>query len=182
MLPPRNFAFTRRRPWPGARPATGCCFLSIVSPPLDVAQELLPATTARCSVHGGCCLLHVYSDIFYAFNDIDDSTTARFRAELGLKIRRARRSADLTQRGLAGILGIDQPQISKWERARSIPTLLQLVAVALACGQRPEMMVEGIIAPTREQLSLRLDPETSRLLYEVTTLVVRGAGETRQPR
>jgi hypothetical protein len=61
-----------------------------------------------------------------------------------------------------------------------MPNVLQLVAVALACRQRPEVLIEGIIAPTREQLGLGLDAETSRLLYEITSLVVRGVGETRR--
>ena len=62
---------------------------------------------------------------------------------------------------------------------KALPSLSQLIVIALACRKRPESLIEGIIAPTREQLGLRLDAETSRLLYEITSLVARGAATNR---
>lgn len=121
--------------------------------------------------------LHGYKDIFYALTNMDDNAIERFRVELGQNLRRARRQVDLTQQVMGRSLGVDQPQISKWERGKGLPSLLQLVAIALVCRKRPETLIEGIIAPTREQLLLGLDAQTSRLLYEITSLVARGAAD-----
>ena len=106
---------------------------------------------------------------------MEASLERKLRVELGSNLRRARREAELTQGKLADMLGVDQPQISKWEGGRTLPTILQLIDLAIACRRRPETLIEGLVAPTREQLSLALDASTSALLYEVTR---RLAGKT----
>ena len=111
---------------------------------------------------------------------MDAATEAFFRAEVARNIRRARRDALLTQEALASALRTDQPQISRWENAKALPTLLQIADIAIACRRRPEALLENIVAPTREQLALRIARANS-LLYELTELADSGAGQTVVP-
>ena len=63
--------------------------------------------------------------------------------ELKDRIRRMRLARGLTQNDLAARTGISQPQISEYERGRSIPGAEYLVRVARLFGVTAEWLVEG---------------------------------------
>ena len=104
---------------------------------------------------------------------MDTETLGKFRVQLGKNIAHARHVASLKQDVLAVILHVDQPQISKWECGWKLPSLEQTVDIAIACGKRPETLIEGIVAPTREQLAARLGERENTLLYELTSLIAQ---------
>ncbi len=103
---------------------------------------------------------------------MNEETEGRFRDELGKKIRRARRAAELRQGDVATALGVDQGRVSLWENGKVVPGVLQLVDIALACRTRPEALIEGIVAPSLEQQRLKLDARSLELLNELTALIV----------
>lgn len=57
------------------------------------------------------------------------------RSTFAANLRAARRNADLTQRQLADLLGVDPIQVSRWERGASRPQDNHIVALC-ACLKR----------------------------------------------
>ncbi len=53
---------------------------------------------------------------------------------LGKKICRLRKQANMTQRELAGLLGISEPAVCKWETDSSMPDIMLLTPLARALG------------------------------------------------
>lgn len=118
---------------------------------------------------------------FFMLIAVDDAMAEKFKVEVGKNIRRARQNATLRQEDLAEALHVDQGRISLWENGKALPGLLQLAGIALTCRRRPEALIEGIVAPSFEQLGLRMDARSSELLYEIAALIVdRGAPEESQ--
>lgn len=69
-------------------------------------------------------------------------------AELGERIRRARKQANLTQMQLAAIIGSDQTMVSVWEKARGRrPSPAMLAKIEGACGISPGALSEGLDLP-----------------------------------
>lgn len=67
----------------------------------------------------------------------------------GQRLLIARQSAGLTQKALAGVLGIAQNQISVWEAGTSGPKRDRLPAVASAVKSTMEWLLEGRGKPPR---------------------------------
>src|SRR5215210_5990817 len=67
-------------------------------------------------------------------------------------VRRARRAADLSQRGLAARLGVSQSTVARWETGQSSPTLSLVEQMLALSGLRLEMTdADGVsVAPMRE--------------------------------
>lgn len=77
-------------------------------------------------------------------------------------IRELRRSAGLSQRGLARLAATSQPAIARYESGAAVPGWETLQRLAAACGRRLRLEVE--IAPDPEDVELaegllRLAPE-----------------------
>lgn len=62
---------------------------------------------------------------------------------LGGRIRKARGHAGLTQLQLAGRIGADRIQVSKWERGRNEPTLRYLRRISETTGVSVQELVGG---------------------------------------
>lgn len=54
--------------------------------------------------------------------------------EPGDEIRKARKLAKMKQEDLAREVGVSRPQVSKWERGKAIPDILQWRAIGRATG------------------------------------------------
>jgi transcriptional regulator with XRE-family HTH domain len=96
---------------------------------------------------------------------VNDSAACR---EIGARIRSARGKAKLRQVDIAAALeDIDPGQISRWERGRSAPSVLQLLRIGERCNVRPETLIEGIVEPTWEQLTTGLDADAAAIVYDL---------------
>lgn len=91
--------------------------------------------------------------------------------KIGGAMRTAREAAERTQRAVAEEIKTKQPQISRWEKGKSNFGVVQLLKYAEACRVRPERLVEGIIAPTVEQMRLELDPVAGGLVTGLVELL-----------
>lgn len=54
---------------------------------------------------------------------------------LGERIRRARMDRGWQQEDLARVVGVSRPQVSKWERNKAIPDIIEAVAIAEHTGK-----------------------------------------------
>lgn len=104
---------------------------------------------------------------------VDDSEICQ---TIGERIRSARGKAKLTQRQVAAALGgIDPGQVSRWERGKAAPTVLQLLRIGGRCNARPETFIEGLVEPTWEQLTHGLDSDAQAIVYDLAkALQTRG--------
>jgi transcriptional regulator with XRE-family HTH domain len=84
---------------------------------------------------------------------------------LGVKIRKARKDAGLSQSQLAGQIGAHFTSVSDWERGRNVPSTRYVLALAEATGKDPEYFFEQ-----RED-----DDEADRELGRRMRAVVRDA-------
>lgn len=69
--------------------------------------------------------------------------TDRFYAELGLRLRRARTAAGLTQAELAERVGMSRAAVANIERGHQRVAAHQLVALAAAVGAEPAILLTG---------------------------------------
>lgn len=96
---------------------------------------------------------------------VDETAVCR---EIGQRIRSARGKAKLTQKAVAAALDdIDPGQISRWERGKAAPSVLQLLRIGVRCNVRPETFIEGLVEPTWEQLTTGLDTQAAALVYDL---------------
>lgn len=58
----------------------------------------------------------------------------RLGGSIGERIAQLRKEADMTQAGLAELLGVDKTAVSHWETGASRPDLSRVMAVADALG------------------------------------------------
>lgn len=85
-------------------------------------------------------------------------------------VRRARRTADLSQRDLAAALGVSQSMVARWETGRSVPCLALLARLLRLAGLRLVVEVAGAgedapapevggeaVAPTRNEVGGTVD-------------------------
>jgi transcriptional regulator with XRE-family HTH domain len=94
------------------------------------------------------------------------------RKEIGARLRSARGKAKLTQKTVATALGdIDPGQISRWERGKSAPSVLQLLHMGARCNARPETFIEGLVEPTWEQLTNGLDGPAQAIVYDLAKVL-----------
>lgn len=93
------------------------------------------------------------------------------RQLMGERMRRARTQRKLTQLQVAHALEIDKGQISRWERGKSAPSVMQLLHLARCCGTRPETIIEGLVEPTWEQLAHGLDGQARAAIYDLAKLL-----------
>lgn len=93
------------------------------------------------------------------------------RQLMGERIRRARTQRKLTQLQVAHALKIDKGQISRWERGKNAPSVMQLLHLASYCGTRPETFIEGLVEPTWEQLAHGLDGQAQAVIYDLAKLL-----------
>lgn len=70
-------------------------------------------------------------------------------ATFGERLRLAREAAGLTQERLADLLGVDQVQISKWERGNTQPRMDRLQRIGAAVGYLDWLLTGEGKAPTR---------------------------------
>lgn len=107
---------------------------------------------------------------------------ALYKEQLGALIRERRLALDLTQRGLADKIGIQEPQtVSRWERGENAPIDLEAVARALdtTAGEMLGQLSPAAIHDKR----LAQDAEQSQLdrieqsLADVLAALRRLAGE-----
>lgn len=113
-------------------------------------------------------------------SSLDDRDRAALK-EIARRMRAARIEARVrkTQTEVALEVGASQPRVSKWERAAAIPSAIELIRFARACQSRPEIFVEGIVAPTIEQLHLELDPQAGEVVADLVRILhERRLGET----
>jgi DNA-binding XRE family transcriptional regulator len=75
-------------------------------------------------------------------------------------IRKARDAEQLTQRDLAAVTGISQPELSYIEQGRMIPKPEQMEAIAVALHARPEDLFPGpwTMDDARKHQRERTDP------------------------
>lgn len=59
------------------------------------------------------------------------------RVLIGKRIREIRKSQDLSQADLAGKLGCEPPQVSRYETGTTLPTIDQLIKIALVLNVLP---------------------------------------------
>jgi transcriptional regulator with XRE-family HTH domain len=78
--------------------------------------------------------------------------TFRTREELGSAIADLRRTCELSQRGLAEAVGLDQSAISRLEAGNRDVGAAELYEIASALGVRPDDL---LMQPTAEVLRLR---------------------------
>ena len=71
-------------------------------------------------------------------------------------VRRLRRSAGLSQRGLARRAGTSQPAIARYERGAATPSWETLERLAAACGQRLQLSTEILPEPHDIELAILL--------------------------
>lgn len=65
---------------------------------------------------------------------------------LGLRIREARVTADLSPEQLAGGVGRSRDTIERWERGKTVPSYLELVQIAALTQRAVDWFAEGIAA------------------------------------
>ena len=83
----------------------------------------------------------------------------RLRRELANRLRRARLDVygDMSQADFAQLIRVGQSQISRWESAKSLPRVLELVRFAEKCNVTLEELISGLAEPTARQLRLPLE-------------------------
>lgn len=94
--------------------------------------------------------------------------------EMGLRIKRLRRSKDLTQEKLAAITGYSKSFIGCVENNTSTPSIETICKISLALGVTPDYFLLGSVQPTaisqRVADKLRLctpeDQETIEILVD----------------
>jgi transcriptional regulator with XRE-family HTH domain len=102
----------------------------------------------------------------------------QLRQLIGDRIRIARGRSKLTQQQVAAAVGgVDKTQISKWEHGHAAPTVLQLLHLGVALGQRPESFLEGLVQPTWELIALGLPDDAKAVVYDLANYL-----KERQPR
>ena len=69
---------------------------------------------------------------------------------LGMRIRRARKAAGMTQADLAEKLNYSDKSISKWERGDSDPSTSNLLALAKLFGISAEELLRNVGSPEHE--------------------------------
>ncbi len=87
---------------------------------------------------------------------------------LGLRIRAQRKSAGITQAGLAAAVGMTFQQVQKYERAFTRVSFSRLVAISQALGCRAADLIEGLD---------QLDTGQPFYRHKVAHLRVRGAAD-----
>ena len=70
--------------------------------------------------------------------------------KVGGLIRRLRRELGLTQRELAGLLGVSDKAVSKWERGLGCPEVSLLPPLSRALGVELERMLRGDLSPNEQ--------------------------------
>lgn len=87
--------------------------------------------------------------------------------KIGSRIRRARRHAGLSQVQLSSSIGVQRSAVSNWESGDDIyPTMVNLVAIACACGVLIEWLGTGrgaMLAIGQEEMNV---PATDAELVE----------------
>ena len=84
------------------------------------------------------------------FGTVEGEETAR---RMGLRIRDARMARGLSQRQLAGALGVTHQTVNKYELANVDLSIGRLLALAAALGVSPAFLI-GDARPTRSKASL----------------------------
>ena len=89
-----------------------------------------PAGDIYTSLHNGAgCARYSYNEIYIRMASIRQEKISDLKPNLKATARRIReiRGFDLTQGQFAKILGISQAQLSKYEKAQSVPTVELLI-------------------------------------------------------
>lgn len=92
---------------------------------------------------------------------------ADFNKELGRRVSRARRAANLTQEQLARELGVARGSIANLERGMQAPSAYKLARIAAGLGCSPQSLIPPLnttVAPIRHDLSLSQQSAVRRTL------------------
>lgn len=96
--------------------------------------------------------------------------------DLASRIKRARKLAGLTQKGLAEAVGISQPVISQLEKGTNLQTV-HLVAIARACRVSVEWLATGAGDPEpAPELAEEIEDDSSDLIPVTTAKAAAGLG------
>ena len=87
---------------------------------------------------------------------------------LGERIAKARKDAGLDQQGLANMLGVSRPLVSKWERGKSIPDIVQSARLA-EYTHVPLGWLAGVDARSRCSPALSLVSDVGQMMIPFDT-------------
>ncbi len=76
-----------------------------------------------------------------------DEQARKWRREFAARLKAARVAKRLTQKRLAGMVGVSQPTLGSWERATRPCSLTDFLAVADALGVHPASLLPGTPPP-----------------------------------
>jgi transcriptional regulator with XRE-family HTH domain len=76
--------------------------------------------------------------------------------EIGSRMRAARIAVfgNGSQGHLAHLMQVSQSDVSRWETGKRVPSVVDFVRFARACGVTPEKILAGVAPASMEQLSL----------------------------
>lgn len=92
--------------------------------------------------------------------------------QIGQSMGRDRRAQRISQRAIAKRIGGSQSRVSRWENAKTIPTLREFLLYADACNAPPEKLLEGV-AKGVVQMGMELDAEAGPVVNELVRILHR---------
>lgn len=107
--------------------------------------------------------------------------------KIGLLIRRLRTEQAMTQRELAGILGVTDQAVSKWERGLGCPDVSLLPGLSQALGVPLERLLAGTLEEqdpdggTMRNLSFYVCPQCGNLITATGTPTLSCCGRVLEP-
>lgn len=105
--------------------------------------------------------------------------------EIGGRMRAVRVAVygERSQGHVARLMNVSQSDLSRWECGKRVPSVIDLVHFARACGTSPEKVLSGLGPPPIEQLPLGdLDAKAAKTVRGLVVLLRERAATTRSRR
>lgn len=114
--------------------------------PLEVGGKVVPTALVR--INGSKTISVIpesYIERQHRFHHyLTDTDFERRRADVGLRIRRLRQQANLSQEQLAAAIGVRQATVSRWEKGAITPRLSVVVAIASVLNVGSDEILKGV--------------------------------------